>query len=130
MVERTSQHLEDFYYKQDMFKKTVERLIKAIKNTNKEYKNIYAIPRGGLIFGVYLSHALNLPMVYDTNTIVLDTLIVDDICDTGNTLKLFSGLTKVCLIVKPKGLNITKDLIYDIKVEDHVWVHFPWEKKI
>lgn len=126
MVEKTIQHTNDFFYSYGLFEKTVIKLAKLIKKQNRKYINIFAIPRGGLILGVYLSHRLNLPMIKDG--INKHTLIVDDICDTGQTLKSFTNLTKVSLIAKPKGLKFNNDLIYDIKINDNVWVHFPWEK--
>jgi len=132
MVEKTQQHKNDFYYGYSMLLNSIHLLIKKIKQTNKKFKNIYAIPRGGLILGVHLSHTLNLPLLtddIDEGTLTEDTLIVDDICDTGKTLIPYTGNTRVSLVAKPKGLNMIKDLIYDMKVNDDVWVHFPWEKR-
>jgi len=125
MVEKTEQHINDFYYTWDMLNVSIDLLIQKIKQSNIKFKNIYAIPRGGLILGVCLSHKLNIPLVKDT--IMPYTLIVDDICDTGKTLVPFTDLTRVALVVKPKGLNIVPELLYDIKVKNNTWVHFPWE---
>ena len=48
------------------------------------FKNIYGLQRGGLIPAVMLSHQLGIPMA--KGDIGPDTLIVDDICDSGETL--------------------------------------------
>ena len=127
MVEKTKQHTNDFYYTYEQFCKAVKNISQQIKSRNKKYRNIYAIPRGGLVLGVYLSHELNLPLARDT--IMEDTLIVDDICDTGETMKLFAYNDKVTLVGKPKGLNKMSNIIYDVEVDDNTWVHFPWEKQ-
>ena len=60
------------------------RLIYQIKESGLKFKNIYGVPRGGLIPTVILSHKLNLPLV--KGDIGPDTLIIDDICDSGETL--------------------------------------------
>ena len=49
-------------------------------------KNIYGVPRGGLLLAVMLSHRLNIPIVQERDRIGRNTLIVDDICDSGKTM--------------------------------------------
>ena len=56
------------------------------------FKNIYGLPRGGLIPAVMLSHQLGIPMA--KGDIGPDTLIVDDICDSGETLDKLVKNTK------------------------------------
>ena len=45
---------------------------------------VSGIPRGGLIPSVMLSHRLDIPLV--KGDIGPDTLVIDDICDSGETL--------------------------------------------
>lgn len=45
---------------------------------------VYGVPRGGLPLAVALSHRLDLPLV---SAIAPDVLVVDDIHDTGQTLR-------------------------------------------
>ena len=56
---------------------------------------VYGLPRGGLPLAVSLSHELNLPLLMDyyDRKIVTDkqVLVVDDIADTGHTLKSFEN---------------------------------------
>ncbi len=50
------------------------------------YEGVYAVPRGGLITGVMLSHKLNLPFIDRLQSYYgKKFLIVDDIADTGET---------------------------------------------
>ena len=64
--------------------KNIEDVINTINpEIFKKYKNIYGIPRGGLIPSVLISHKFNIPisLVIESNT-----LIIDDICDSGETM--------------------------------------------
>ena len=64
-------------------------LIKEFERTKeKKFIGIYPIPRGGYCIGVKLSHLLKLPLThhfYQDNI-----LIVDEICDGGDTLTFYT----------------------------------------
>ena len=49
-----------------------------------KYRGVFGIPRGGLIVAVHLSHLLELPL---SPYIYKDVLVVDDVSNTGRTLK-------------------------------------------
>lgn len=127
MVERTTEHSELKHITYKMFSNAVERLAQKILNSKTKYNNIYAIPRGGLVLGVYLSHRLRLPMISSEQLINNKTLIVDDICDTGMTLKRFPNNQKVVVVTKSAGLDTCPDLMYSYGVANHIWIRFPWE---
>ena len=60
---------------------------------DNQYEGIYAIPRGGLIIGVMMSHKLGLPMIDRLQSYYgKKFLIVDDIADTGVTLERYKKL--------------------------------------
>lgn len=124
MVEMNESHTNIFEYDYEMFSNHLFKIKEHIKASNKKYNEIYAIPRGGLILGVYLSHHLNIPLV--TNIISKNTLIVDDICDTGATLESYNN-DKIVLVSKPKGLDKVKNIFSALTVADNIWVHFYWE---
>jgi len=75
----------------------IEILIEEVckKIDSKKYTSIHGLPRGGLIPAVILSHKLKIPY---TEKVTKGTLIVDDIIDSGNTLKKYGGYDKVVLI--------------------------------
>lgn len=86
-------YFQVIYYIQSMNKHYIDwveidslifRLIYQIKESGLKFKNIYGVPRGGLIPAVILSHKLNIPLV--KGDIGPDTLVIDDICDIGETL--------------------------------------------
>lgn len=67
---------------------TWESVRAFIKELTTEYKNIkfsgvYGLPRGGLILAVMLSHSLHIPLLAAPDK---ECLIVDDICDSGESL--------------------------------------------
>jgi len=128
MVKRTTKHSERLDLTFSMFMSAVDRLEKKIIESGKKYKNIYAIPRGGVVLGLCLSHRLKLPMISWSNAIKSNTLVVDDICDTAITLSRYSKNDRVAIVTKMAGLDSIPDLMYAYGVADHIWVRFWWEK--
>ena len=104
----------------------VDNLINILHN--KIFKSsinliqIYGIPRGGLIPAVMLSHKMDIPI---TNN-YFNNLVVDDICDSGKTLKPFTSPTAV-LHYKPHT-SIIEPTFYACKFESDDWIVYPWEK--
>ena len=113
------------------------RLIYQIKKSGLKFKNIYGVPRGGLIPAVILSHKLNIPLV--KGDIGPDTLVIDDICDSGETLDklvkkyqtLYSfpfNLKTAVLHYKPHT-SCFEPTLYAEKWNKDVWLVYPWEKE-
>ena len=73
----------------------IEVLAKQIEDSKIHYEVIYGLARGGLVPAVMLSHRLKIPMVLNMEEVWRlkvknkAALIVDDISDTGETLKYF-----------------------------------------
>ena len=86
--------------------------------------SIYGIPRGGLIPAVMLSHKTELPLV---QTIGKNTLVVDDICDSGVTLDKMPGQFTAVLFHKPHTSVFTPN-VYSKLHEGDEWLVFPWEE--
>lgn len=96
-----------------------------IQNSKQKFDGIYAIPRGGLVVGVMLSHTLNLPLLlYPTE----NTLVVDDISDTGKTLQRIKHKKIACLF-NAKWTKTKPDYFAYYKQSKRNWVIFPWEDK-
>ena len=115
----------------------VSKLIHQIKVSNVKFKNIYGIQRGGLIPAVLLSHKLNIP--FAKGDIGPDTLIVDDICDSGETLDkivkkyqtLYStpfNLQTAVLHYKPHT-SCFEPTIYSKEWNSDDWIVYPWEQE-
>jgi uncharacterized protein len=100
----------------------VEDLCNTITSSGVQIKSITGIQRGGLIPAVMISHKLNIPYVSRINK---DTLVVDDICDTGETLKTTTGMYTATLHYKPTA-SFTPDF-YSKEVGKE-WIVYPWER--
>ncbi len=90
---------------------------------NKKFEGVYGFPRGGLCLAVALSHSLGIPLLDKPKD---NSLIVDDIYDTGYTLEKIKHLkgseTHVGVSKrKPTWWNAYK------YIQDNAWIVFPWE---
>jgi|TARA_R110001599_G_scaffold331070_2_gene545733 hypoxanthine phosphoribosyltransferase len=93
---------------------------------------IYGIPRGGLVLGVSLSHALDLPLIsslglYDGKR--KNLLVVDDISDTGETLVAMSQTVDESLFYTlhyDENSAFEPDFYYASNSD--CWIKYPWEK--
>ena len=111
------------YFTWSEFDKSVDHIANQCKFWN--LSGIYGIPRGGLCLAVALSHKLNLKLIEKP---LKNSLIVDDIFETGITLSNFKNIEGVNFFVlvskkEPTWWN-TVNLTY--KKE---WIVFPWENK-
>ncbi len=101
----------------------VDELCHTIATSGVQIKSITGIERGGLIPAVMISHKLNIPYV---TKITKDTLVVDDICDSGETLKnMVAGYTAT--LHYKKTAIFTPDF-YSKEVGTE-WIVYPWERK-
>ncbi len=91
-------------------------------------KRIYGIPRGGLVLAVKLSHKLGLPLTTLEHVIAYgQTLVVDDISDTGDSLGHIGKLA-ICIatIHMVPGTTFVPDIWVEERAED-TWIVYPWE---
>jgi hypoxanthine phosphoribosyltransferase len=95
------------------------------KQITKNITSVMGLPRGGLIPAVMLSHKLNLPLI---NSPTENTLIVDDICDTGKTFERINANYFACLHYKPHTSSF-KPTIWAKSHEGDEWVIYPWENE-
>lgn len=95
-------------------------------------KQIYGIPRGGLVVAVKLSHLLNIPLITDFFEIDDLTLIVDDLTDSGEELysvaKYEEGWAHIgftATLFHNGSSKVQPDFWVEWKPKG--WVQFPWE---
>jgi|TARA_R110000796_G_scaffold205393_3_gene321411 hypoxanthine phosphoribosyltransferase len=121
----------------DQIDKLISRLSYRIEVSDDKFENIYGLQRGGLIPAVMLSHKLGMPMT--KGDIGPNTLIVDDICDSGETLDklvnkyqtLYSypfNLKTAVLHYKPHT-SCFKPTLYAKKWDNSNWIEYPWERE-
>ena len=111
------------YFTWSEFDKSVD----YISNQCKYWKSsgIYGVPRGGLCLAVALSHKLDIPLI---NKPSKNTLIVDDVFETGTTLSNFKNIegANFFVLVSKKQPIWWNTVTISYKNE---WIVFPWENK-
>lgn len=112
----------------------IEEYLKKVKQQyeGQRITGVYGIPRGGLIFAVILSHMMNIPLLLAP---VEDCIIIDDICDSGESLvhyyKNTSGNKKNKYHITTmyyKENNLVKPEFY-LKEKENKWIVYPWEEE-
>lgn len=144
------------YYSHAHFSKDIDDLVHQIAGSGKEYDYIVGVVRGGAIPAVCLSHRLNLPMrtvswstfhkdqmrecAMDIADDIADgkrILIVDDILDSGRTLKELLedwGCDRdkigVAVLIYNKSQELKPDYYGTVidRTEFSDWINFWWEK--
>ena len=106
------------------FDKSVEHIANECKFL--DFSGIYGVPRGGLCLAVALSHKLNTNLISEPKK---NSLIVDDIYETGITLNSFKDIEGATFFVlfskiKPTWWNSVRT------AKKKEWIVFPWENSI
>jgi hypoxanthine phosphoribosyltransferase len=103
----------------------VNILCEKIITEQPNIDSVFGLKRGGLIPAVMVSHKLGLPW---SDVMYPNTLVIDDICDTGVTLKNTVGCNTAVLHYKPHT-SCFKPNIYAQIHEGDEWIIYPWERK-
>jgi len=88
-----------------------------------EFSGIYGVPRGGLCLAVALSHKLKINLISEP---IKNSLIVDDIYETGITLNTFKDIEGAMFFVLFSKIKPTWWNTVNISKKDE-WIVFPWE---
>ncbi len=122
--------IEKFYVTWDEIEELVDLLCSQIVKSGYQITDIYGLQRGGLIPAVMVSHKLGIPMTI--NSISTTTLIVDDICDSGETFrelfKIYPKSKFACLHFKPHTSHFNPDFSANKFFSDS-WIVYPWERE-
>ena len=122
MAVKTNQKM---YLSWDDVESLVKDLCTKIKFDQVNIDSVHGIARGGLIPAVLISHELGLPYVHAVGP---NTLVVDDIADTGVTLENGPGVYTAVLHYKPHTSCFQPNMWADIHKGDE-WLIYPWETK-
>jgi len=109
------------YFTWSEFDKAVEDI--ANKCRFKEFSGIYGVPRGGLCLAVALSHKLKIELISKP---IKNSLIVDDVYETGLTLTTFKDIEGAMFFVLFSKIKPTWWNTVFISKKSH-WIVFPWE---
>lgn len=105
----------------------IESIAYRIKTSKIEFSSITGLYRGGLVPAVMLSHKLNIP--YKETPSIGNILVVDDICDSGNTLRKFTNEPNIytATIHHKQSASVEPNFWYSL-VQDKDWIVYPWER--
>ena len=121
--------MEKLYYNWEEVEELVDLLAQQITKSGYQIEYIFGLQRGGLIPAVLLSHKLDIPMTQDPTR--QNILIVDDICDSGETFKEFfleyPHSIFACLHFKPHTSCFNPDFSAN-KFFSDAWIVYPWER--
>ena len=112
------------YFTWEEFDKSVEYIANQCKFL--EFSGIYGVPRGGLCLAVALSHKLKINLISEPTK---NSLIVDDIYETGMTLNTFKDIQGVMFFVLFSKIEPTWWNAVNISKKKE-WIVFPWENTI
>ena len=112
------------YFTWSEFDKSVEHIANKCKLL--EFSGIYGVPRGGLCLAVALSHKLKINLISKP---IKNSLIVDDIYETGITLKTFKDIEGAMFFVLFSKIKPTWWNAVNISGKRE-WIVFPWENSI
>ena len=112
------------YFTWSQFDKSVEHI--ASKCKFLELTGIYGVPRGGLCLAVALSHKLKINLISEP---IKNSLIVDDVYETGITLNTFKNIEGAKFFVLfSKKKPIWWNSVHISEKSD--WIVFPWENNL
>ena len=109
------------YFTWSEFDKSVEHIANKCKSL--KFSGIYGVPRGGLCLAVALSHKLKINLISEPTK---NSLIVDDIYETGITLNNFKDIEGAMFFVLFSKIKPTWWNTVNIAANQE-WIVFPWE---
>ena len=112
------------YFTWSEFDKSVEHIANKCKFL--DFSGIYGVPRGGLCLAVALSHKLKINLITEP---IKNSLIVDDVYETGITLNNFKNIEGAMFFVLFSKIKPTWWNTVHIS-EKNKWIVFPWENSI
>lgn len=123
------------YITWEKFDDQVNKLASKIKNVDY----VVGVPRGGLILAVMMSHRLGIKHMtidhlekleeFNLNIDNKSILIVDDISDSGQTLKHYKKQGYTTATIDVRNTTITKPDYYCNWLDTPDWIVYPWEDK-
>ena len=115
--------MEKLLLTHELYNKHIARLADKIKESGKTYECVYGIPRGGYYPAIILGQILKLQVVTEIKN--ANTLVVDDICDSGFTLAHYLKYDTAVVFCRPYSFD--KCTYYGTESPKGQWIVFPDE---
>ena len=112
------------YFTWSEFDKSVDYIANKCKLL--DFSGIYGVPRGGLCLAVALSHKLEIDLISEP---IKNSLIVDDVYETGITLNNFKNIEGAMFFVLFSKIKPTWWSTVHMS-EKKEWISFPWENTL
>ena len=113
----------------------IQHLYDLVLKSKKEFSSITTLSRGGLVPSRLLADHLGIEKIFvDEKVVSVDSLVVDDIFDSGKTFDKIvsksedpSKLLYATLFAR-RGKKLPSQLIYGQETDNDGYVVFPWDK--
>jgi hypoxanthine phosphoribosyltransferase len=109
-----------------------DKLCDIFRDNINEFSSIegfYGIPRGGTIIAMMLSYRFpELQLHLTLNNLSPDTLVIDDICDTGQTLSVFAKHDYKTAVIFLKPHAKMEPTYWAALADNDRYYEFPYEK--
>ncbi|MDP3710511.1 MAG: phosphoribosyltransferase [bacterium] len=115
---------DNLYYTWKQFDKDVRKLIRLLQQRGSKFNGVWGPARGGLPLAVCLSHALEIPLL--AKPFEGNTLVVDDIVDTGDTLYGFFKSEYLIISIFYHRQSSFEPWIW-LREKKDKYIVFPWE---
>ena len=113
----------------------IENLSNLILKSKNKFSSITTLSRGGLVPSRLLADRLGIEKIFvDEKVISIDSLVVDDIFDSGKTFDKIisksedSSKLLFATIFARRGKKFPAQLIYGEETNDDGYVVFPWDR--
>lgn len=113
------------FYSWQEFDRDCDELIRRLRPQRLMFNGVWGPARGGLLLAIVLSHGLGLSLLAEP--IAFNTLVVDDIADTGKTLHKFVGVNFMVTLFYHQQSVTTPTIWLHEKFDK--FIVFPWEKE-
>lgn len=122
--------MEKLYLTWDDIESAVTSIALQVAESGNKIGSINGLARGGLIPAVMLSHKLGIPFMSEDDDTEGYVLIIDDICDTGETLEYYTKYEYILTAtIHYKESAIVKPDFYHSLVPEDKWIVYPWEQR-
>lgn len=123
--------MEKIYITWEDIEEYLNAVIEDIKKRGLKPTGVYGLPRGGLIYAIWLSYKLDLPLLMNA---AKDCIIIDDIADTGRSLYHFGETNRtqfneyyITTMYYVSDSLVKPDFYYKEKKAGD-WIVYPYEE--
>ena len=107
----------------------LNHVVEDVKKRGLKPTGVYGLPRGGLIYAIWLSYKLDIPVLLHAAD---NCIIIDDIADTGRSLyhfrenrTQFNKYYITTMYFVKDSLVVPDFYMYEKKIGD--WIVYPYE---